>query len=318
MMTDTIKKRLNKFSLNPFDQKLLANFNDNEFKNKVPDLFINDNNEITNKQKRFYNEILFPNYDDLGDFSSLLSKGSRSYFTKCLDKEILQHNKILEVGCGTGQMSLFLSRFSRMIFGIDISKNSLSLAEKHRQKYGIDNVFFLRMNLFRILFKKNYFDYVISNGVLHHTEKCKKAYLEIIKFLKPGGFIVLGLYHKYGRSLTRLKQKLPSFFKKNVSNFDYILKMDISKKKKRAWELDQFYNPYESTHTLSETLDWFKESNIEFINSIPFTFSQNDRLFQKKLVSPKNKLLVREILETFSSSQIKKGGFFITIGKKKK
>ena len=92
--------------------------------------------------------------------------------------------------------------------------------------------------------------------------------------------------------------------------------MDISKKKKRAWGLDQFYNPYETTHTLSETLDWFKESNIEFINSVPFTFSQNERLFQKKKVVSKNKLLVKEILETFSSSQIKEGGFFITIGKK--
>ena len=38
-------------------------------------------------------------------------------------------SKILEVGCGTGQLSNFLSRYNRKLFGIDLSESSLAMAE---------------------------------------------------------------------------------------------------------------------------------------------------------------------------------------------
>ena len=34
---------------------------------------------ITQKQTDFYNEILFPNFDDLDDFGSLIDKGQKEF-----------------------------------------------------------------------------------------------------------------------------------------------------------------------------------------------------------------------------------------------
>ena len=139
-------KRLKKFEISPFDNSKLDSEILKSSKN-VPDLFVDDNEIITQKQTDFYNEILFPNFDDLDDFGSLIDKGQKNFFSKCLDKEIPMMSKILEVGCGTGQLSLYLSRFKREIFGIDLSKNSLNLGEEFRLKCGIQNVFFCRMNI---------------------------------------------------------------------------------------------------------------------------------------------------------------------------
>ena len=178
----------------------------------MPDLIGDvDTHEITEKQKNFYNDIKFPNYDDIDDYGSLIDKSKKNIFTDKLDKEIDYNSKILEVGCGTGQLSIFLARYSREVYGIDLSKGSLILAEKFRRENNIDRSF-LRMDTFNILFKENIFDIIISNGVLHHTKDAKLAFKNILKYLKPNGYVIIGLYHKYGRAYTRLIQFLVKYF----------------------------------------------------------------------------------------------------------
>ena len=57
-------------------------------------------------------EVQFPNYDDFETYSSLYDKGINNLFTKRLDEELGYGTKILELGCGTGQLSLFLSNYA--------------------------------------------------------------------------------------------------------------------------------------------------------------------------------------------------------------
>ena len=88
------------------------------------------------------------------------------------------------------------------------------------------------------------------------------------------------------------------------------------KKKKYAWFKDQYYNPHETKHTYFEIIDWFKKNNIDFLNSIPFNFDINDKIFNKKLILNKSELFFKEISLMFNLRQIYEGGFFIMIGKK--
>ena len=157
----------------------------------IPNLYINDGDKITNIQKEFYEDIKFPNYNGIESFADLMDKAKKSIFAEKLNKEIPMHSKVLEAGCGTGQLSLFLSKYNRQIFSIDLSFDSLKLGEDFRKKNEIDNVFFLKMNLFNLLFPKNFFDVIISNGVLHHTDNPKIAFLELAKCLKKDGYIVI-------------------------------------------------------------------------------------------------------------------------------
>ncbi len=292
------------------------------FKNGVLDCFISDGDVITDTQKDFYEEIKFPNYDNLDNFGTLIDKSKkRSIFFQKLDNEIPMNSKILEAGCGTGQLSLFLSRFKRIVFSIDLSLGSLELGENFRKKNEINNVYFIRMNLFKLFFPKFFFDVIISNGVLHHTSKPQEAFMELTKYLKKDGYIIIGLYHKYGRVFTNFRQ----FIIKHLGDrFNFLDKRSIDKnlssRKKYAWFNDQFKNPKESSHTYNEILNWFNKSGIEFISSIPFSYDNDlieKNLFTKNKIIDKPKIFFREIIQCISPQQIKEGGFFIMIGKKK-
>lgn len=302
-----------------FDPKSLAkiNLNDYENFNGIPNLFIDDGNKINKLQSDFYNEIKFPNYNNLDDLGSLIEKTTKNFFLKKLDNEIGYSKKILEAGCGTGQLSIFLSRYKRSIYGIDLSIGSLLEAKKFIDKNNINNVNFYRMNIFKMFFPKNYFDIVISNGVLHHTHNCRKAFSKLTNVLKKNGLIIVGLYHRYGRIVQKIRQFFFPILGENLKFFDRRFKENISDKKKYAWFLDQYNNPHETTHTYNELLKWFKEDNIEFLNCLPFHYDEDRPLFQKNEVLKNPELFFSEILLSINYQQIYEGGFFIMIGKKK-
>ena len=290
---------------------------ENKLFNDIPDLFIEDGNSLTNTQSDFYNDVKFPNYDDVEDFGSLLDKSRKSVFGKKLDDEIPMRTNILEAGCGTGQMSIALSRYGRQVYGIDLSKGSLIEAKKFISSNNIKSVHLFRMNIFKLFFEENTFDIVISNGVLHHTYNPKLAFSKLVKVLKPEGIIVIGLYHKYGRIIQKIRQGLIRVFGDNLKFLDKRFREKISYKKKYAWFLDQYKNPSETTHTYSQVLNWFKDENIEFLSSIPFDFNLEKKLFQKNEVKSSFEIFLDEVSLALNPRQISEGGFFVMIGKKK-
>ena len=229
---------------------------------KIPNFIIDELDELTEKMSDFYNDVQFPNYDDCEDYSSLYEKGINNLFTKRLDEELGYGTKILELGCGTGQLSLFLSRCNREIFAVDISNGSLKLGEDFRNKNQIENLYFMKMDVFDLKFKPDLFDCVISNGVLHHTKNAQEAFKSLVKVTKPGGIIVIGLYHKYGRLVTKLKQKLAKLIGNKIAFLDKTSRKIKSKNKKRAWVKDQFMNPHETLHTPNELFNWFNDGKI--------------------------------------------------------
>ena len=304
--------------INP-DSKKEINFNENfeyKFFKDIPDLFLEDGNSLTKIQSDFYNDVKFPNYDDVEDFGSLLDKSRRSIFVKKLDDEIPMGSNILEAGCGTGQMSIILSRYARQIYGIDLSKGSLIEAKQFINSNNIKSVHLFRMNIFKLFFKENTFDVIISNGVLHHTYNPKLAFSKLVRVLKPGGIIVIGLYHRYGRIIQKIRQSLIKIFGDSFKFLDKRFREKISDKKKYAWFLDQYKNPSETTHTYSEVLNWFKAENIEFLSSIPFDFNPENKLFQKREAKNRFEIFLKEISLAFNLKQISEGGFFVMIGKK--
>ena len=199
---------------------------------------------------------------------------------------------------------------------------SLQLGQEFKEKHDLKRVHFLQMNLFNPIFKKNSFPIVICNGVLHHTSKPLAGFQSIANLVKPGGYIIIGLYNKYGRLWTNLRQYIFKMtkdrFKTLNPNFD-IHEFGIDKK--NAWFADQYKNPHESKHTLKEVLDWFKDNNFTFVKSIPsFRLGSSLDTEQEGLFNyePPAAGLERWITEVSSPLiQEDEGGLFIMIGKKK-
>jgi SAM-dependent methyltransferase len=245
-----------------------------------------DERDVTEIVKAFYETNPFPNYDDLDSRESLAVKARRGIFARLLDEQIPCDSLVLEVGCGTGQLTNFLGMaWSRRVFGSDLCLNSLRLAERFRNRYTIENAGFLQMNLFRPAFRPASFDLVVSNGVLHHTGDPSGAFDSITRLVKPGGHIIIGLYNKIGRLTTDLRRHIFNACGNRWSALldGHMRNRTYNEARKQAWFMDQYKHPRESKHSYDEVIDWFESQGFDFLFSIPkigpAPFADDEQLF---------------------------------------
>jgi 2-polyprenyl-3-methyl-5-hydroxy-6-metoxy-1,4-benzoquinol methylase len=328
-MATLLKKHLKLFicpacqsSLKTKSSKTVYCLNNHQYpiREGIPLLFIDEKNQspITNTIKQFYEKTPFPNYDHLETPADLIQKSKKGIFAKKLDEQIPFNINILEVGCGTGQLSNFLSLSNRNLLGVDASINSLKLAHQFKKRHNLKNAEFFQMNLFKPCFKPESFPLVICTGVLHHTPDPFKGFQSISKLVKPGGYIIIGLYHHYGRLATQLRRLIFKLTKNRFLSLDPILKTKQFKDQHKAWLQDQYYNPHESTHSLSEVFYWLKKTNFEFINSLPQLNTFSPLIPNNIFSSIKSKNWLDHL--TFNlkmiSSCSREGGLFIIIARK--
>lgn len=104
--------------------------------------------------------------------------------------------KVLEVGVGLGTDLVQFAKGGADVTGIDITARHLELTARNFELRG------MRANLqyataAAIPFESASFDAVYSLGVLHHTDNTVRCLSECHRVLRPGGELLLGLYHTY-------------------------------------------------------------------------------------------------------------------------
>jgi len=298
-----------------------------EISHDIPLLFLpnewdGSREDVTESMKAFYEETPFPNYDEFDSVASLVEKARKGRFAALLDDQVAPGTLVLECGCGTGQLSNFLSVANRTVFAVDMCVNSLRLGQQFKQKNHLARVNFLQMNLFRPVFKPATFDLVISNGVLHHTSDPFLAFETISRLVKPGGHILIGLYHKYGRLLTDLRRLVFGLSNDRFTFLDPNLRaggLGTGSRKWKAWFMDQYKNPHESKHTIGETIGWLEKIGFDFVTSVPRSkpfqpFDDSDRLFEPEAPGSWLERAVVELGMIRGGSR--EGGFFVVIGRR--
>ena len=124
-----------------------------------------------------------------------------------LKRCVLDENplEILVAGCGTGFQAaqIALSCMNASVTGIDISRRSLAYADRLRESYEIDNLSLLQADITNLPEAlptgQSFFHVVECVGVLHHLADPEAGLTQLLKMLKPGGFINLGLYSEIAR-----------------------------------------------------------------------------------------------------------------------
>lgn len=289
----------------------------------IPQLFVfhdRDSSDVTEKIKAFYEETPFPNYEELETAGDLMQKAEQGFFARMLNAQLPYNIRVLEVGCGTGQMSNYLGLSQRIVFGTDMCLNSLRLAHDFKTRHAIERAGFYQMNLFRPIFKPASFHLVICNGVLHHTADPYGGFVSIAKLVKPGGYILIGLYNKYGRLITDIRRQVFRFFHDRFTFLDPQLRQVSAVGKWNAWFKDQYKNPHESKHTIGEVLHWFDKTGFDFMCGIPNpkafqNFSEEDRMFTPH---PRGTFLDHAIVQAkLMLKGSREGGFYIMIGRKR-
>jgi len=285
------------------------------------------NDKTVEKIKNFYHNNPFPNYETGDDRISIQRKGDRNLYTCELKKFIGYGKKIIEIGSGTCQLSNYLAiGTNNTIVALDANLSSLKIGEKFSEKNNIKNVSFICADIFDDRLENSSFDFVICNGVLHHTKNSFEAYQHSLKLLKPNGHILVGLYNTIGRLRTKIRGFFYKFFgKKYLIIFDPVLRKieKKSEKKINAWIEDQYIHPVERSHLFDEVLKWFDVTNIKFVNSYPAcSFVENietkndlKNLFKQGEKFSYLSRLLSQICMIFTRPG-SEGGLFFFLGKK--
>lgn len=79
--------------------------------------------------------------------------------------------RILDIGCGNGIATVELARFAEHVVGIDISPETVKIAEQHSKRLGFESrTTFTVMDAENLTFAPGSFDIVSVRGVLHHLD----------------------------------------------------------------------------------------------------------------------------------------------------
>ncbi len=276
---------------------------------------------VTRQVRAFYEACSFPGYEEFESPHDLVEKAKQGLYAMLLDDQLPLGIKVLDAGCGTGQLAIWLSLMNRKVVGIDISRASLRKGQEFKETFDLKDVHFLQMDLFRLGLKQEAFDYVFCNGVLLLAADPPEGFQALCDLLKRGGYIIVGMYNTYGRLLLDARRLLFRLTRGRLLWLDFFMRQpDVSDEKKRVWYLDQYENPYERQVSVGEILEWFRRNNVEYINSIPKVnlhekLTEEERLFERHDPGTRLQHLIRQLQWIFTGSR--EGGFFITIGRKR-
>jgi demethylmenaquinone methyltransferase/2-methoxy-6-polyprenyl-1,4-benzoquinol methylase/phosphoethanolamine N-methyltransferase len=103
--------------------------------------------------------------------------------------------KVLDVGCGTGNLTLaalFKAGTNGTVYGIDASPEMIEVAKKKASRSAPEIVFEVGL-IEKLAFPDTTFDVVISRLAIHHLpDDLKRAgFAEILRVLKPGGHVLI-------------------------------------------------------------------------------------------------------------------------------
>ena len=220
--------------------------------------------------RRFYEDAPFPGYPPNDSLTWLRTRAERNRFVQLLDRSIPGDARIVEVGCGTGQMSLCLARADRLVVGADLTWASLSLGAAAARRFGLENVQFVETDLLQPGLRDGAFDVVYASGVLHHLPDPRAGFERIARLARPGGKIIVGLYNRYARLPLRLRRLVARMTRFRFIPFDPVLADRKSEPERRsAWLRDQYQHPEEHRHTLAEVQRWFAENRIRYLRCYP-------------------------------------------------
>lgn len=128
-----------------------------------------------------------------GDF--LLKKTGAEIISRFLD--LTGSSIVLEVGCGSGINSAFLSCSTRRIIATDLpyyngSTHTLGMdvAKSLLKKLDVRNVELVSCSGEGLPFSDDTFDLVFSSSVLEHIDDKEKALKEMLRVVKPNGAVI--------------------------------------------------------------------------------------------------------------------------------
>jgi SAM-dependent methyltransferase len=280
-----------------------------------------DTGQVGLKVRSFYERCSYPGYDEFDSLEAMVRRALQNAYVKLLDEQIPLGARIADIGCGTGQLPILLSVSGRRVVGADFSLPSLRKGHTFVKPFGLKRVGFAQMDIFNPALRRQAFDYVFCVGVLHHTADPFGGFKNVCTLVKPGGYIIIGLYNTYGRLMLDLRRVIFRATGGRLRRIDALVRGQFfGDHKKEVWYADQYQHPHESKHSVDEVLGWFDQQGIEFVNAVPKirlgeSLTPDEKLFERNDAGTKFEHVLRQLGWIFTQGS--EGGFFLMIGRKK-
>lgn len=154
------------------------------------------NETFSDKWTRFKNYGLEPQHQEFlyGWFMKKFNLGSLEELKAFHAKR----KRILECGPGSGFNARFMAeQTAGEVFALDISAAAMTTFGNTRD---LPNCTVVQADLMEAPFPDDYFDFIIADGVLHHTPDTRLAMEALYRKLEPGGQFFFYVYRKMGAS----------------------------------------------------------------------------------------------------------------------
>ncbi len=172
----------------------------------------------------------------------------------------LKYNNVLELGCGTGKNTIYLSKTSSTLHAVDISPQMIALAQ---DKVKAKNAKFSVIDISKPWnLGENKFDLITCSLTLEHVPRLQLVFDEAYKHLKTDGYFYIGELHP-------VKKYLGEGYPR------YIHKGKTHRIKSYTHHISKFINyPLRSGFEIISCDDWFKPQNKEVPNIISFVYKK--------------------------------------------
>jgi SAM-dependent methyltransferase len=108
-----------------------------------------------------------------------------------------QHERALDLGCGTGPYLRILSRLAREVVGVDVAPAMIEEAKRNLPP-GLDTVRLVVASVFDLPFPDAHFDLGICVGVLEYFDDPVAVLRAAFRVMKPGGSLVFTVPNVFG------------------------------------------------------------------------------------------------------------------------
>lgn len=160
---------------------------------------------VSLKVKSQYEAFPYPRWVSTAVQATVTFRHMLQYKYKQLDDSQLPADdfvpEVLIAGCGTGRQSVEWSLLvpQSKNTAIDITASSLAYAQRKTNEMGLENIDYGQADILKLKELGRNFDVIQCGGVLHHMGDPMEGWRILTDILKPGGFMMIGLYSEIAR-----------------------------------------------------------------------------------------------------------------------
>ena len=196
----------------------------------------------------------------LGKSDRIYGPGSRDFLQRYA--HIKEGMTILDVGCGTGNMSLWMAEKvgpKGQVIGIDASAEQIEVSKARAKSMGLENIRFVHLDFSQIRSLDTLFDIAYCRFILIHLTQPLEAIKLMTLVTRPGGAVVCE------EPITNLHECSPEH-----AAFDHANKLTISLGRTKGVD-------YNIGTRLPELFAAAQLDDLQFDHYQPYIHNENDR-----------------------------------------